>query len=305
MADSSRQLRLLPAPQPLVDRLGAEFFRQAPREPGVYWFYGDAEELLYVGKARDLRARLSSYRRTHGQSRKTIRLIHAARRVEWELCPDETAALLRENELLRTLRPRFNRAGTWPRSARFLVLASLPASLELRLAAEPESGPDLESFGAFRGAPSAALASLARLLWLATPPRRRPLDLPHALAAADSLRAWSLPGPDAAPWIDDLREFLRGTHDHLLALLVDALPDPPSAFERAFVAAQFERLTEFHRRGPVRIRRWREQSGLPPHRLLAPEELDDLAVAVPLPSPAPPFRPPDAPLPALHQPLFP
>ena len=100
----SQQLRLLPAPRPLTERFGAAFFRGIPRVPGVYRMFDEAGVLLYVGQSRDLRDRLNSYRHVHPDrdSRKTVRLVHLVRRVEWEVCETAVGAVLWENELLRT-----------------------------------------------------------------------------------------------------------------------------------------------------------------------------------------------------------
>lgn len=46
----NQQLRLLPAPKPLSERLGPAFFRSIPRVPGVYRMFDEAEALLYVGE---------------------------------------------------------------------------------------------------------------------------------------------------------------------------------------------------------------------------------------------------------------
>ena len=100
-----RQMLLFPDPRPLVERLGAEFFRQAPECPGVYLMRDAKDEVLYVGKAKNLRKRLASYRVANPdrKPRRHLRLLRAVARVELQECPDESAALTRESELLRGL----------------------------------------------------------------------------------------------------------------------------------------------------------------------------------------------------------
>ena len=110
------QLRLFPAPKPLVERLGVEFFRRVPDAPGVYLMADDYERLLYIGKAKNLRARLNYYRhvRPERASRKVVRLVHAVRSIVYEVCACQNSALLRENELLRLHKPKFNVMNTRP-----------------------------------------------------------------------------------------------------------------------------------------------------------------------------------------------
>ena len=110
-------------PQPLVERLGRDFFRQLPEAPGVYLMRDGSDAVLYVGKAKNLRKRLGSYRvanpdRMRGR---LLRLLHRVQRIDCEKCSDETAALARESELLLSLRPRFNRAGVWPPPRQYLA----------------------------------------------------------------------------------------------------------------------------------------------------------------------------------------
>ena len=107
------QLWLFPPPKPLVERLGKDFFRTLPSRPGVYLMCGAREGVLYVGKARNLRRRLSSYRVANPERlpRRIIRLLHQVTRIEWDECRSEQAAAAREEGLICVLAPKFNAAG--------------------------------------------------------------------------------------------------------------------------------------------------------------------------------------------------
>lgn len=112
------QLWLFDPPKPLTERFGEEFFRTLPTGPGVYFFCGASEGVLYVGKARNLRKRLGSYRVANPERlpRRIIRLLHQVRRIEWDECPTEEAARHREELLICVLAPKFNAAGkVWER----------------------------------------------------------------------------------------------------------------------------------------------------------------------------------------------
>src|SRR5215471_15380050 len=111
-----KQMLLFPDPRPLVERLGAEFFRSAPTSPGVYLMRDAVDTVLYVGKAKNLRKRLGSYRVANPDrmKRRHLRLLWVVARIDLLICDTEESALARESELLKSFRPRFNRAGTWP-----------------------------------------------------------------------------------------------------------------------------------------------------------------------------------------------
>src|SRR3954464_3848013 len=98
-----RQLHLFDPPKPLVQRLGEDFFRAAPRAPGVYIMTGPNERVLYIGQSGNLRARLASYKnaRPDRSPRKVVRLVRQVKSIVWERCENTEAARLRENELLR------------------------------------------------------------------------------------------------------------------------------------------------------------------------------------------------------------
>jgi excinuclease ABC subunit C len=83
--------------------------RLAPTSPGVYRMLNAASDVLYVGKAKNVRKRLSSYARvTAVQPARIMRMIAATVTVEIISTTTETEALLLEANLIKQLRPRFN-----------------------------------------------------------------------------------------------------------------------------------------------------------------------------------------------------
>ncbi len=109
-------------------RLRSQVRLLAPNLPGVYGMLDSEEELIYVGKAKNLRTRLQSYFRKKGRPRKEGRLIAQARSIVWELVPSEFASLLRELELIRRWRPRWNVQGQpLRRRLAFVCLGRAPA----------------------------------------------------------------------------------------------------------------------------------------------------------------------------------
>jgi predicted GIY-YIG superfamily endonuclease len=164
------QMLLFPDPKPLVERLGRQFFYGLPECPGVYLMRDAQENILYVGKAKNLKRRLNSYRVANPDrlSRRYLRLLRAVARIELQECPDETAALAREAELLLALKPKFNRAGTWPATPRFLVWQRDGTRLALAISETPAMG--WQAFGPFGGGAIHLRAALARLLWYALNP---------------------------------------------------------------------------------------------------------------------------------------
>src|SRR5690242_13307020 len=80
----------------------------APSSPGVYLFRDRHDQVLYVGRARDLRARLRSYFRTERQRPAVEAALGALERIEWRTCGSELEAALEELRLLRELRPPAN-----------------------------------------------------------------------------------------------------------------------------------------------------------------------------------------------------
>ncbi|MDP3737848.1 MAG: excinuclease ABC subunit UvrC [Hyphomonadaceae bacterium] len=82
--------------------------RRLPGKPGVYRMFGENAELLYVGKARNLKARVGSYAKIGGHTQRIARMISLTRSMEFVVTASETEALLLEANLIKKLKPRFN-----------------------------------------------------------------------------------------------------------------------------------------------------------------------------------------------------
>ncbi|HEY6963243.1 MAG TPA: exonuclease domain-containing protein [Gaiellaceae bacterium] len=86
----------------------------APQQPGVYLFRDAHDQVLYVGRARDLRARLRSYFRSDRQRPAVEAALGALERVEWRIMSSEIEAALEELRLIRELRPPANARSARP-----------------------------------------------------------------------------------------------------------------------------------------------------------------------------------------------
>ena len=80
----------------------------APTRPGVYLFRDRHDQVLYVGRARDLRARLRSYFRSDRQRPSVEAALHALDRIEWRVLGSELEAAFEEVRLIRELQPPAN-----------------------------------------------------------------------------------------------------------------------------------------------------------------------------------------------------
>jgi excinuclease ABC subunit C len=97
---------------PSTDTLGrtaiARFAQLAPAAPGVYRMIDAKGDVLYVGKAKNIRNRILAYQRASGHTARIARMVAATAAIEFVSTATETEALLLEANLIKRLRPRFN-----------------------------------------------------------------------------------------------------------------------------------------------------------------------------------------------------
>lgn len=85
-----------------------QFLADVPHNPGVYRMYDSKGTIIYVGKAKDLKKRLSSYFRANLASRKTEALVAQIAHIETTLTHSETEALLLEHNYIKENQPKYN-----------------------------------------------------------------------------------------------------------------------------------------------------------------------------------------------------
>lgn len=86
----------------------SEIASSIPHQPGVYKYFDEGKELLYIGKAKDLRKRVSSYFYRSVDNRKTLILVAQIRHIEYTVTDSEHDAFLLESSLIKHYQPRYN-----------------------------------------------------------------------------------------------------------------------------------------------------------------------------------------------------
>ena len=119
-ASTLSELEEIAAPRPRRIHAKRGLVHGAPTRPGVYLFHAADGRVLYVGKARDLRARLRSYFHSQWQRPAVEAALDEVDRIEWRVLGSELAAALEEVALIRRLRPPANARTPSPESYVYL-----------------------------------------------------------------------------------------------------------------------------------------------------------------------------------------
>lgn len=279
-----------PAPpyeNPLEKKFGSEFFKAIPQGPGVYLFKDGEGEVLYIGKAKNLKARLMSYRRAKPdkEARKVLRMISIAESIEWQETRSEKEALLLENKLLRELDPEFNVVNTHPESYYFVGIQILESkhpeeqlTVRFKLTRRPQEDASFVLFGCFRNGKrmKRGYSALLRLVWAAQNSQKRFL-MPARLARNSP--PYDYRAEFREEWLKPLASFLEGRSYRLLGLLLEALLDNPHvpAYMYRSLQNDIETARDFFRAGPRVNRRIRLTQGLL-SSTISQHEIDDFLV---------------------------
>jgi len=248
-------------------KFGADLVRELPESPAVYLFKDEAGQVLYAGKSKNIRRRLASYRTASRRKahRKMRSLVREAHSVEVRLQASERDALLTENELIRSLRPRYNVDGAFDFLYPAIGAGRTGDQVLLCFTTRPEAfeGLDLRWHGTFRPRLRArgAFDALVELVG-----RTGHLEPRSRLPKAPRPRGSRLVGLRRAPpgLLEATHDFLSGDSDALLARLFRLLLESPHARREAEQVQEALRcLASFWRRDVGRLREALRATGRP------------------------------------------
>ncbi len=132
----------------MIQISGPEDFKSSdiPVAPGVYIYKDEAGEILYVGKAKNLRARVKSYFLSNDHPVKTRQLVLRIRHIDWVIVNNEVEALLLENKLIKQHTPKYN---VNLKDAKTYAYISLTRETYPRILTSRKVSRKLESFGPY------------------------------------------------------------------------------------------------------------------------------------------------------------
>ena len=106
----------------------ADIQKTLPNSPGIYKYYGGNKQLLYIGKAKNIRKRVSSYFNKNNHSYKTNELVKQIITIEFTIVESEHDALLLENSLIKEFKPKYNIVLKDDKTYPYIVIKNEPFS---------------------------------------------------------------------------------------------------------------------------------------------------------------------------------
>jgi excinuclease ABC subunit C len=215
---------------------------EIPEDPGVYRFYNKSDKVIYVGKAKNLKNRLSTYFGSN-LAQKTYRMVHEAVRVDWTIVKTELEALALEFSWIKQYHPTYNVQFKDDKSYPYLAI-SLEDEFPRIFITRKDKRPGLKYFGPYTNA--WALRNTYEVLLKVFPVRS--CSVGNFQRAQRSKRQCLLGdiGKCAAPcvgWVspEEHKEIAVKLNDFMESGMEDLLPTMRTEMELAASREEFER----------------------------------------------------------------
>jgi excinuclease ABC subunit C len=206
-----------------------------PVNPGVYLFKNEEGEILYVGKAKNLRSRVRSYFASIDQPPKTRQLVSKIRNIDFILVNNEVEALLLENKLIKQHTPKYN---INLKDAKTYAYISLTREDYPRILTSRKVSPKLESFGPYtEGATRLNLQRLVTKVFKLRTCKKmhKRACLNYHIGNCNAPCIENITKEQYAEQVKNARMFLEGKFDRILQLLEKQMQQASEEqkFERA------------------------------------------------------------------------
>ena len=242
-ADATPALQVLSGPDVI-----SNYLKTLPSGPGVYRMLDSAGEVIYVGKARSLKARVSNYARLQGHTNRIARMITSTVSMEFVTVATEAEALLLEANLIKRFKPRFNVLMRDDKSFPYILISrdhDAPQVMKHRGARNRKG----DYFGPFAsaGAVTRAISMLQRAFLLRTcsdsfyENRTRPCLL-HQIKRCSAPCTGEIALDDYRRLADDAVRFLKGESQTVRAMYQQLMEDASDKLEFEAAAKYRNRL---------------------------------------------------------------
>lgn len=203
------------------NKLIADYVKRLPHKPGVYRMFDEHGTVLYIGKAKDLKKRVTAYTQYKRHLIRLQRMIRATRTMEFVITESEAEALLLEASLIKRLKPRYNILLRDDKSFPYiLVRKDHPAAQVTKHRGARKIKGDYFGPFASAGAVNRTLDTLQRAFLLRNcsdsiyDARTRPCML-HQIKRCSAPCTGEISIPEYSELIKDAEDFLRGKSDKL------------------------------------------------------------------------------------------
>lgn len=192
---------------------------EVPTNPGVYLYHDKTGEILYVGKAKNLRSRVKSYFSSANQPIKTQQLVLRIHEIDWMVVNNEVEALLLENKLIKQHAPKYN---VNLKDAKTYAYISFTRERFPRILTSRKVSRKLESFGPYtdgftRQDLQRLVVRVFKLRTCKKLPKRACLNYHIHLCSAPCIS--NVTSEEYAEQVQSAREFLKGDYQHTIEQL--------------------------------------------------------------------------------------